>query len=266
LKREYLGYYIKPVYSAPFAFLADYHTEKEPRKRAALWNRLRDYTSILLAGDKKLLSFHKEINQSLLDQSVEYAHYDYGEGYFYQSLASAHISGFRNTEERIGQLGLNALVKEKSVLDIGCNTGFLLLSLASSYKYGFGFDLNPYIVQIANKTKLYMGVNNTDVVTSSFEDLKPQPMYDVILSFANHSTFDENTKQDVGSYFKKIASTLNDGGMLIFESHPPAFEDKTKLENVINVIKTLFCIDEIKQLPLRGFLDEGRTYVLARKR
>ena len=201
-----------------------------------------------------------------MNQSVEYTHYDYGEGYFYQSLASAHISGFRNTEERISHLGLNALVEKKSVLDIGCNTGFLLLSLANSYKYGFGFDINPYIVEIANKTKLYLGINNTDFVKSSFEGLKPQPMYDVILSFANHATFDKNTKQDIRSYFQKIASILNDGGMLVFESHPPDFEDKTKLESVINVIKTIFYIDDIKQLPLRGFLDKGRTYVLARKR
>ena len=116
MKKNYLKYYDQPAYSAPFAFLADYHAEKEPRKKLALWNRLRDYTSILLARDKSLLSFHKELNQSLMNQSVEYTYYDYGEGYFYQSFASAHISGFRNTEERISHLGLNALVEKKSVL------------------------------------------------------------------------------------------------------------------------------------------------------
>jgi SAM-dependent methyltransferase len=266
LKKNYLTFYDQRRYSAPFSFLADYHAEKEPRKKLALWNRLRDYTSILLARDKNLLSFHKELNQILLNQSEEYAHYDYGEGYFYQSFASAHISGFRNTEERVHYLGLNTLVENKRILDIGCNTGFLLLSLANSYKYGFGFDINPYIVEIANKTKSYLKINNTDFIKSSFEDLQPQPMYDVVLSFANHATFDKNTKQDISSYFQKIASILNDDGMLVFESHPPDFEDKTKLENVINVIKTIFHIDDIKQLPLRGFLDKGRTYAIASKK
>lgn len=266
MKKDYLRYYDELKYSAPFTFLADYHAEKEPRRKLALWYRLRDYISILLARDKDLLPFHKDINLSLMNQSTEYVHYDYGEGYFYQSFAAAHISGFRNTEERIHYLDLNTLVEKKTVLDIGCNTGFLLLSLANSYEYGFGFDINPYIVEIANKTKLYLKINNTEFVKSSFESLESQPMYDVVLSFANHSTFDKNTKQDVNSYFQKIASTLNKGGILVFESHPPDFEDQTKLDNVINIIKTFFSIEYIKQLPLQGFLDKGRTYLLAKKR
>jgi SAM-dependent methyltransferase len=266
VKEPYLRYYLKHAYSAPFRFLADFFTEIEPRKRLSIWNRLSDYISILLNRDKNLLLFHREINQSLLNLSNKYPNYDYGEGYFYQSFALAHISGFRNTEERVNQLGLKELVKKKSVLDIGCNTGFLLLSLADSYDQGFGFDINPYVVEIANKTKSYLGIKNTTIITSSFESLKLQASsYDIILSLANHSTFDQNTKQDIGSYFEQITSALKDGGMLVFESHPPAYEDKTKLEKTINIIKKLLHIDEIKQLPLQGFLDKGRTYVLARK-
>jgi SAM-dependent methyltransferase len=265
VRNSYLKYYTKHTYLAPFCFLVDFFTEIEPRKRLSIWNRLSDYISILLNRDKNLLLFHKQINQSLLSQSSEYSHYDYGEGYFYQSLALANVSGFRNTEERVNQLGLKELVKNKSVLDIGCNTGFLLLSLADSYDQGFGFDLNPYIVEIANKTKLYLDIKNTTIITSSFENLKLQASYDVVLSFANHSTFDKNTKQSIESYFSQITSALNDEGTLIFESHPPAFEDKTKLEKVITTMEKFLHVDEIKQLPMQGFLDKGRTYIIARK-
>ena len=102
MRNSYLKYYTKHTYLAPFCFLVDFFTEIEPRKRLSIWNRLSDYISILLNRDKNLLLFHKQINQSLLSQSSEYSHYDYGEGYFYQSLALANVSGFRNAVSIIG--------------------------------------------------------------------------------------------------------------------------------------------------------------------
>ena len=121
---------------------------------------------------EELRSLHKEINQILLEQSKEYLHYDHGEGYFYQSFPSANISGLRDTAERVKHLDLREITKNKSVLDIGCNAGLILLYLTDTYKNGFGFDYNPYLIKIANATKSFKKINNTKFSSSSFEDIE----------------------------------------------------------------------------------------------
>jgi SAM-dependent methyltransferase len=265
VKTYYSSCYTKKSFYAPIFLLGNYLSEVEPRKRLSGWKRLSDYITIFLECNDKLFAFHREINQILLKQTKEYSHYDYGEGYFYQSFPSAHISGFRDTTERVKHLGLQEITKNKSVLDIGCNTGFILISLAGTYKSGFGFDFNPYLIEIANATKSFMEINNTDFAASSFEDIDIEESYDVVLSLANHSTYDGNTKQDLDSYFKKISDVLNKDGVMVFESHPPAIENTEQLDKTLGTIRKLFQIKKIFKLPLKGFLDKNRTYVIANK-
>jgi SAM-dependent methyltransferase len=267
MQKSYLKYYLEKSYLAPIKFFGDYFLEQEPRKRLALWNRLKDYVGILMAGDDggKVLEFHHDINQILLEQSEKFPHYDYGEGYFYQDFPEALISGFRDTTSRVDQLGLMELVRNKSVLDVGCNAGFLLLHLADSCERGFGFDVNPFLVKVANATKSFRNIKNINFATTAFEKLELKSSYDVCLSLANHSTYDQNTKQDVESYFARIALALDNAGLLIFESHPPAIEDKDKLNKTIRAIEKYFTIKEKKLLPFSGFLDRDRTYILATK-
>jgi len=65
-------------------------------------------------------------------------------------------------------------------------------------------------------------------------------LYDVVLSLANDSTYDGNTKQDLGSYFKKISAVLNKDGVMVFESHPPAIENTEQLEKTLGAIRRYF--------------------------
>jgi SAM-dependent methyltransferase len=265
VKESYSSYYKSKSFCAPIFLLGNYLSELEPRKRLSTWKRLLDYISILLACNDELFAFHRKINQILLKQTKEYSHYDYGEGYFYQSFPNAYISGFRDTTERVKHLGLREITKNKSVLDIGCNTGFILISLADSYKSGFGFDFNPYLIEIADATKSFARIKNTNFSASSFEDIEIEESYDVVLSLANHSTYDGNTKQDLGSYFKKISDVLNKSGIMVFESHPPAIENVEQLNKTLGAIRKTFQIEKTFKLPLKGFLDENRTYIIAKK-
>ena len=265
MKESYSSYYTRKSFGAPIFLLGNFFSELESRKRLSIWNRLLDYIYILLVRDDELFAFHREINQILLKQAKEYSHYDYGEGYFYQSFPSAYISGFRDTTERVKHLGLREITKNKSVLDIGCNTGFILISLADTYKSGFGFDFNPYLIEIANATKSFSKINNTNFSASSFEDINIEESYDVVLSLANHSTYDGNTKQDLDSYFKRISDVLNKDGIMVFESHPPAIENTEQLDKTLGAIRKIFQIEKIFKLPLKGFLDKNRTYVIAKK-
>ena len=48
------------------------------------------------------------------------------------------------------------ITKNKNVLDIGCNVGFVILSLSKVIKSGYGFDINPYLIEIANTVKNHL--------------------------------------------------------------------------------------------------------------
>ena len=52
---------------------------------------------------------------------------------------------------------------------------------------------------------------------------------------------------------------------MVFESHPPAIENKEQLDKTLGAIRKVFQIEKIFKLPLKGFLDRDRTYVIAKK-
>ena len=52
--------------------------------------------------------------------------YDYGCGYFYQSCETINLSGLRSSKKEFLNYSINDLIKNKDILDVGTNTGFLL--------------------------------------------------------------------------------------------------------------------------------------------
>jgi 2-polyprenyl-3-methyl-5-hydroxy-6-metoxy-1,4-benzoquinol methylase len=233
-------------------------------KKLATQNELKDYKSILKEENDKLWKLHQKLETIRLEEKANYKSYDYGSGYYYQSFESLHISGYRNTEQRIQQLELDSRTKGKSVLDIGANAGFILLSIAESISIGTGIEFNPYLVKTAQLAKEYLEIKNTSFIASSFEDYSSSHQnFDIVLSLANHSTYDGNTKHSLHEYFKKIAELLNSDGQLIFESHPPEIEPEEKLEQTTEAIEQYFVIKEKPNVRMDGFLDKGRTYIIA---
>ncbi|MDR2769704.1 MAG: class I SAM-dependent methyltransferase [Puniceicoccales bacterium] len=195
-------------------FLQDSSKSKDKAKKQAILNRLKDYFRI-----RKQLSLHYEIAKILEAQLREYTSYDYGEGYFYQSCRLIHITGFRNTEARIAGMQWEKYIAGKTVLDIGTNAGFLALEIAPLCKKIEGFDINPYLIQVANCAKSFLKRDNAKFWAGTFEEFNYEQSYDVVLSFANHSTYDHNTKQSIDDYFQKCHRYVSDGGYLLFESH-----------------------------------------------
>ena len=84
------------------------------------------------------------------------------------------------------------------------------------------------------------------------------------LSFANHSTYDHNTKQSVDEYFKKCYKYVKDGGILLFESHHPNYETPERLENVLEVLKRYFDVERICKLTRGSSGDHGRIFAIGR--
>ena len=236
-------------------------------KRLSAQNELKDYRVMLSMSDPKFWELHEQLEKIRLEIKDKYRSYDYGNGYYYQSMKTINISGYRNTEERIQRLNLENRVNGKTVLDIGTNAGFILLSLSKEISSGVGVEFNPYLVKTGKAVQRYLGVDNIEFVSNSFEDYQPLgQLFDVILSLANHSTYDNNTRQSLDDYFKKSSSLLQKNGELIFESHPPQIEPKEKLEETLSAIGKYFIIEEKTTFNMKGFLDKNRTYVFAKKK
>ena len=229
-------------------------------RRVSLLNRLNDYEH--LDGKGSLLDLHLAMNSQLLAADREWHNYDYGEGYFYQGLDSIQVSGLRDTRGRVGTMQLRERLKGKSVLEIGCNTGFLSLSFADVAKRVVGFDVNPYLLNIGRSAAEFLGFRNVSFLDSAFEDYSSDDSFDVVMSFANHSTYDGNTHQSINEYFSRCRHLVAPGGQLLFESHPPQHEG-AGLEQVCGILEQHFEVKERAVLEYGTFLDRGRTFITA---
>lgn len=261
MKPSYLKYYERYSYRFFARLFLDALLTRSRLRKLSLAHRQQDYLRLARA-DARLLALHRLINRRLLDSREQWSSYDYGEGYFYQSLDAIGVTGLRNTGARIEAMGLPALVAGKRVLDIGCNSGFVALSIAHAASQVTGFDLNPHLIAMARDAAEYLQLNNVEFSVSSFEDFACPGTFDAVLSFANHSTFDGNTRQTVEQYFERCRDLLVSGGSLLFESHTPEHEGEG-LRQVRAIIARLFRIRDERVLNVGTFLDRGRTFIVA---
>ena len=193
--------------------------------------------------------------------------YDYGTGYFYQSLEKINLSGLRCSKKRVNEYNIDNFVKDAKVLDIGCNSGFLICELEQNFQKCVGIEWNKTLVDIGKKTIDYLNLNNIEFINA--DDLKydfKEYQFNVIFSFANHSTFDKGiTSSDI--HFEKCDSLLEKNGILIVESHHPNYEKKENFMNLVEKIVKLYSYEKIKIKTIKSnyFYDNNRTLVILKK-
>lgn len=257
---RYLKYYERFSSRNVLKYFWDSLFARSKNSRLSLLNRQRDYQA--LATQPERFSLHRNLNQ-ILAKSAHWESHDYGEGYFYQGFRSIGVSGLRDTEARVEKMNLKELVQGKSVLEIGCNTGFLTLCMAPNAKKIVGMDVNPYLIQIAKQVAQYLKVENVDFQVSSFEAFHTNETFEVVLSFANHATYDKNTKQGLTEYFQKCRSFLCPEGLFLFESHPKDLEEQHE-ENTFQNLQEQFKVLNREELIYGTPLDLSRFFVTAR--
>lgn len=163
-----------------------------------------------LRKNPRLRELHNSLSQSF--QSYNKA---FGRGTFYQGLKSIHIEGQRPTEERFRIYGLRRLLKKTfHVLDIGSNCGFFSLYVSKFVKAVDGIEKDHYMVEIGNKVKKYLKINNCTFYQSTFEQFKADKKYDFIMSFAVHRRVNYGLEE----YIDILHNMLNKHGYLIIES------------------------------------------------
>jgi len=186
--------------------------------------RLRTQDSLLTLGKPRLRELHANIRRHLHEASETWPGYDYGHGYLYQSSPTLALSGRRNTRTRLQALSIAQYVRGATVLDIGCNSGFISLEIAREAKEVLGFDVNPFLIAVAEDSARYLGLTNTKFLVSSFAEFSTDNRYDAVLSLSNHFTYDGDMYPTIEGYLARCRGWLKPGGTFIFESHTPKFE------------------------------------------
>lgn len=191
--------------------------------------------------------------------------YDYGEGSFYQSLPAIKLNGLRDTSKRIEKLNLNELIYNKNILDIGTNIGAIPLSINQEFTRCVGIDHNKSVIEIANEIKTYLNKNKIEFICDDFLNHHFEYKFDVVLSLANHSTFDKGITDTV-TYFHKIKNLLSEKGLLVLESHSPLYENKNLYLSLVNSLKKNFEILKSGKYDFGNFYDRDRIFHILRKK
>ena len=220
-------------------------------------NKLLDY----LKFDSKR-NIRKKLIQINSDKDISF--FDYGVGYFYQSSFSLNIRGLRDSKYRKDLLDISRFTKDKNLLDIGTNSGFLLIYLENNYNYAIGIDYNPQLIKVANEAKNFLKIQNIDFQVKNFQVEKFDEKFDVIFSLANHDTYDKGITL-TENYFNKIDNLLNLNGILVLEGHHPQIESDEKFIELINLLNKKFEIVRRGKYKSNNFFDNGRNFVILKK-
>lgn len=187
----------------------------------------------------------------------------YGGGEFYQSYSEIGIAGTRNIQERLDIYQVKKYIKmSDSVLDIGCNCGFLDLQLGRYAGKVKGIDVEPKFIDIANETKKYVGRENVEFCLKDFQTEYDDNIgkYNVVFALAVHTNVFQ-TGVSEKKFVEEILGLLEQDGILFFESHN-LINDRERFDRLCK----LFYKDGMKLLHRENyFSDFDRDIVVMQK-
>ena len=68
---------------------------------------------------------------------------------------------------------------------------------------------------MSNRIKNFLKTKHISFTYEPFENYKTKNKFDIVLSLANHSTYDKQSKLTFRQYFSKIRSLLTNEGILV---------------------------------------------------
>lgn len=102
--------------------------------------------------------------------------------------------------------------EDKSVLEFGCGMGRNLFGIAGKIREGYGIDVNPHYIKLANKLTLKYNFKNLHFLRYDGANFPNIPIVDIILE---KSVFERLNKPLVERYIKKLTELLTEGGIII---------------------------------------------------
>lgn len=98
-----------------------------------------------------------------VDSKITYSGKSFKGSYHTIEVDGQVIPGQRDLNYRISKIGEH--LRGKSVMDLGCNQGGMLLELRDIISWGVGVDHNSGLINAANKTAEMLNVNNLSFYT-----------------------------------------------------------------------------------------------------
>jgi len=149
-------------------------------------------------------------------------------------------------------------VEGKTVLDIGCNTGYISFQLANKAKHIVGMDKDPKVLEICNIIKELDQVNNTEFIEINKWDVFDSPNnlisqhpncpFDVALNLSN---FDIDVTVQELELWGKIATTW----YIEPTNHPDHFKGKDEFKQY--GIEQFSKFGEVEFLTYTDYQDRG---------
>ncbi|MDA8722628.1 class I SAM-dependent methyltransferase [Planktomarina temperata] len=171
---------------------------------------------LLSSAHRKLLLAVRSYKEKYFSEMLD-VHFGGGHS-LYQSYEDLFIPGLRPTGTRLTNYFSSGVCFKgsESVLDLGCNTGFLLCEIASQIKSGTGVEISSNNVAIANSVSLFHRKSNLTFINEdavTFLD-NCSAKYDVIILCAVHSWIGLSSQE----LRLKVLSILEPGGVVLLES------------------------------------------------
>lgn len=115
-----------------------------------------------------------------------YAGTEFPAGYHTIQVGRLNVRGKRDPQARLSLVPMD--FSGKTVLDIGCNQGGMLFSVADKIAHGVGIDFDPRMVNAANKIRSHLGLTNIEFYVFDLEkenlnliqDFLPREKVDVV--------------------------------------------------------------------------------------
>ena len=197
-----------------------------------------DYPKIDANLDAELFYERFGFYDKLLSDSSE-SDSEFSGNCIYQSYKKIGIEGRRDTEERLKAYELpRFLDHETTVLDIGCNCGFLDMQIADCVKRIKGIDVEKSVIDVAKHVSEYLNIHNVIFENKNLFEQDNEDIYDVVFAFAIHKPVIETYGISEKRFAELLLKHINKGGYLFMESHGyREFNEDQTFFDIIEILK-----------------------------
>jgi len=216
----------------------DYTFERQPITASSHDNYDLETKQIL-----NLLNYTKTSGQS-------YNAKVYPAGYHSLSINGFDINGQRNPAQRIELVPFD--FSGKTVLDIGCNRGGMLFSVATKALHGVGIDFDYRLINAANKIRSHTKQQNLDFYVFNLEKEDLQIIRDFLPGEKVNIAFLLSICMWIKNWREVIELTSKISECLLFESNGTKNQQMEQLE----YLKTTY--KEVKLIQEQSEDDEGQ--------